>query len=172
MGVQGLWEILKDVKTNKKLCDLKDQILAVDLATWICEAESVGQMKNAISKPYLRNLYFRITAFTKNGTRLVFVTDGKAPDLKWKTIAHRLDTRQDVQKGTNAASGSRSRLNARFNECCQLLDQLGIPWIKSEGEAEATCAALNEASLVHGCLTNDSDAFLYGAKNCVSKFVQ
>ena len=35
--------------------------------------------------------------------------------------------------------------------------------MKSEGEAEATCAALNLAGFVDACATNDSDAFLYGA---------
>nr|XP_002124511.2 flap endonuclease GEN homolog 1 [Ciona intestinalis] len=165
MGVQGLWDILQEVKTTKKLCDLKDRTYAVDLATWICEAESVAALKHAIAKPYLRNLFFRVITFTRNGTRLIFVTDGKAPELKWKTMAHRMDVRQEVQKGTNVSHGSRSRLNARFNECCQLLDQLGIPWIKSEGEAEATCAALNSVGVVDGCMTNDSDTFLYGAKS-------
>ena len=49
-------------------------------------------------------------------------------------------------------------------QCCQLLDALGIPWLKSEGEAEASCAALNALGRVDACATNDGDVFLYGAK--------
>ena len=44
-----------------------------------------------------------------------------------------------------------------------MLDILGIPWLKSEGEAEATCAALNMKGIVDACATSDGDAFLYGA---------
>lgn len=32
------------------------------------------------------------------------------------------------------------------------------------GEAEAMCAFLDSQGLVDGCITNDGDAFLYGAQ--------
>jgi len=44
-----------------------------------------------------------------------------------------------------------------------MLDLLGIPYLNSNGEAEAHCALLNSAGLVHGVLTDDTDALLYGA---------
>lgn len=50
-----------------------------------------------------------------------------------------------------------------WKQCCDLLNQLGIPWVKADGEAEALCAHLNATSFVDACLTNDSDSFLYGA---------
>ena len=40
---------------------------------------------------------------------------------------------------------------------------LGIPWVKAEGEAEATCAALNMDGYVDACATSDGDVLLYGA---------
>ena len=44
-----------------------------------------------------------------------------------------------------------------------MLDLLGIPYLTSSGEAEAYCAVLNSEGLVHGVLTDDTDALLYGA---------
>ena len=54
MGVNELWDILLEVKTIKRLENMKGEKLAVDLATWICEAEGVELMKHNVSKPYLR----------------------------------------------------------------------------------------------------------------------
>jgi DNA excision repair protein ERCC-5 len=45
-----------------------------------------------------------------------------------------------------------------------LLDDLGVPYIVAPMEAEAQCAALELAGLVEGTITDDSDAFCFGAK--------
>ena len=44
-----------------------------------------------------------------------------------------------------------------------MLDLMGIPYLKSCGEAEALCALLNSVGMVHGVLTDDTDTLLYGA---------
>jgi len=49
-------------------------------------------------------------------------------------------------------------------EIQELLRILGIPWIESPMEAEAQCAALEQQGKVDGVITEDSDAFLFGAK--------
>ena len=36
--------------------------------------------------------------------------------------------------------------------------------MRAPGEAEATCAALNTAGLVHAVATSDGDALLFGAE--------
>lgn len=38
------------------------------------------------------------------------------------------------------------------------------------GEAEAMCAYLDSQGLVDGCITNDGDAFLYGARTVYRNF--
>ncbi|KAH0516275.1 Flap endonuclease GEN-like protein 1 [Microtus ochrogaster] len=54
--------------------------------------------------------------------------------------------------------------------CLEMLECLGIPWVQAAGEAEAMCAYLNASGHVDGCLTNDGDAFLYGAQTVYRNF--
>ncbi|KAG7251819.1 hypothetical protein CRUP_023971, partial [Coryphaenoides rupestris] len=77
------------------------------------------------------------------GIKLVFVMEGEAPKLKAETMSKRTES--------------------RFG-CAEMLDCLGVPWVTAAGEAEAMCAYLDSQGLVDGCITNDGDAFLYGAK--------
>jgi 5'-3' exonuclease len=51
-----------------------------------------------------------------------------------------------------------------FGETRDLLRLLGLPYLEAPMEAEAQCAYLNDAGVVDAVITEDSDAFLFGAK--------
>ncbi|XP_010212996.1 PREDICTED: flap endonuclease GEN homolog 1 [Tinamus guttatus] len=170
MGVTNLWQILEPVKQPVILSSLRGKTLAVDLSLWVCEAQTVKKMIGVVTKPHLRNLFFRFSFLTSMGIKLVFVTEGEAPKLKADTISKRNEMRYGTSRQPRAAGTGRSYFKSILKECLEMLECLGVPWVQAAGEAEAMCAYLNANGYVDGCITNDGDAFLYGAQTVYRNF--
>ncbi|KAG9334112.1 hypothetical protein JZ751_009147, partial [Albula glossodonta] len=173
MGVNGLWSILEPVRESVPLYHLTGKALAVDLSLWVCEAQSVKEMVGRVTKPHLRNLFFRVSSLTQMGIKPIFVMEGQAPKLKSETMSKRNQMRFGPSKKAappTAKKTGRSQFNAVLKECAAMLDCLGVPWVTAAGEAEAMCAYLDALGLVDGCITNDGDAFLYGAQTVYRNF--
>ncbi|KFP72251.1 Flap endonuclease GEN 1, partial [Acanthisitta chloris] len=102
--------------------------------------------------------------------KLVFVMEGEAPRLKAETMSKRNEMRYGPSKKVGAERTGRSSFKAMLKECLELLECLGVPWVQAAGEAEAMCAYLNAKGHVDGCITNDGDAFLYGAQTVYRNF--
>ncbi|KAM4632669.1 LOW QUALITY PROTEIN: flap endonuclease GEN homolog 1 [Polymixia lowei] len=175
MGVHDLWSILGPVRESVPLYSLAGKTLAVDLSLWVCEAQHVQAMMGKVTKPHLRNLFFRVSSLTLMGVKLVFVMEGEAPKLKAETMSKRTEIRfggfkKAAPKSATTKSTNRGRFKAVLRECAEMLDYLGVPWVTAAGEAEAMCAYLDSKDLVDGCITNDGDAFLYGAQTVYRNF--
>ncbi|NXY08682.1 GEN endonuclease, partial [Pteruthius melanotis] len=170
MGVTYLWQILESVRQPVSLSSLRGKTLAVDLSLWVCEAQTVKKMVGVVTKPHLRNLFFRFSFFTSMGIKLVFVMEGEAPRLKADTMSKRNEMRYGPSKKVGPARTGRSLFKAMLKECLELLECLGVPWVQAAGEAEAMCAYLNAKGHVDGCITNDGDVFLYGAQTVYRNF--
>nr|XP_046228172.1 flap endonuclease GEN homolog 1 [Scatophagus argus] len=174
MGVHELWSIVEPVRESVPLYSLSGKTLAVDLSLWVCEAQHVQAMMGKVTKPHLRNLFFRVSSLTFMGVKLVFVMEGEAPKLKAETMSKRTETRYGGLKKASASkpitNTSRGRFKSVLRECADMLDSLGVPWVIAAGEAEAMCAYLDSQGLVDGCITNDGDAFLYGAQTVYRNF--
>ncbi|XP_075454528.1 flap endonuclease GEN homolog 1 isoform X1 [Ascaphus truei] len=170
MGVHELWSILEPVKQHVPLHSLRGKTLAVDLSIWVCEAQTIKKMVGVVTKPHLRNLFFRVSSLSLMGVKLVFVSEGEAPRIKADTMSKRNEMRYGPSSKPGPARTGRSYFKSVLKECLQLLDCLGIPWVQAAGEAEAMCAYLNANGYVDGCITNDGDVFLYGARTVYRNF--
>ncbi|KAM5253708.1 flap endonuclease GEN homolog 1 isoform 1-T5 [Hipposideros larvatus] len=170
MGVNELWQILEPVKQHIHLHSLGGKTIAVDLSLWVCEAQTVKKMMGTVVKPHLRNLFFRISYLTLMDVKLVFVMEGEPPKLKAEVISKRNQIRYGPSEKTWSQKTGRSHFKSVLRECLELLECLGVPWVQAAGEAEAMCAYLNASGYVDGCLTNDGDAFLYGAQTVYRNF--
>ncbi|MEW5306289.1 MAG: hypothetical protein WDW36_008762 [Sanguina aurantia] len=101
--------------------------------------------------------------FLRYGVTPVFVLEGKTPDAKQDTV-----TQRGLALYGSGYQGGGSRGNREFHamgrEVARVLLLLGLPVITAPGEAEAMCAALNEAGHVDYVQSTDGDAFLFGAQ--------
>ena len=83
------------------------------------------------------------------------------------------DARQELVSEEARLVGSRNKAArdadgvtpAMLEDIKELLTLFGLPFIESPMEAEAQCAALECAGVVDGVVTDDCDAFLFGASN-------
>lgn len=79
--------------------------------------------------------------------RPVFVLEGKAPTLKFDTIAARnaIQFKGARPRKTEAKTGKdRTRFHFTLKLCEEMLEYMGLACVKGRGEAEALCAYLNE----------------------------
>ncbi|KAL3272004.1 hypothetical protein HHI36_022472 [Cryptolaemus montrouzieri] len=88
MGIKCLWTILTPFCERKPSYELQGKTVAVDLSCWICEAQNISEYQ-VQPKMYLRNLYFRTSYLLLMEVYPIFVLEGKAPELKYDTIAAR-----------------------------------------------------------------------------------
>ncbi|CAM1293525.1 GEN1 (predicted) [Pycnogonum litorale] len=166
MGVKGLWPMLEDVSKSRNVRDLSGKKLAVDLGGWICEMSTAN---TEFDKLYLRNLLHRTVSLLHHDVMLVFILEGTAPKLKVDARNQQLSsTKGKSPEKTN--NFDRTYFNNNLKECEIMLNLLGVACIQSSGEAEALCAHLDKNGIVDGCITEDSDAFLYGARTVYRKF--
>ncbi|KAG7190391.1 hypothetical protein KM043_006499 [Ampulex compressa] len=163
MGVKDLWQILSPLCERKPMYELQGKTVAIDLSCWVVDSQTITD-NFAQPKMYLRNLYFRTSFLLMQGISPVFVLEGTAPTLKHSTIAKRNDIRTGFQERKTSRRGGRTQFNRVLNECRDMLKHMGLACVQGHGEAEAMCAYLNEDQLVDGCISQDSDCFLYGAK--------
>ncbi|XP_063229916.1 flap endonuclease GEN [Bacillus rossius redtenbacheri] len=175
MGVKDLWSILSPVCERKPLWELQDKSVAIDLSGWVCDSQNLTQ-SNVQPRMYLRNLFFRTSCLLLMDVMPVFVLEGDAPALKHDTISQRNQKQygrslsQRSQGQSVGKKGSRKRLTSILKQCKEILEAMGVPCVQSRGEAEALCARLNMAGAVDGCISQDGDCFLYGARTVYRNF--
>lgn len=174
MGVKNLWTILSGVGEITDLRELQGKRVAVDLAGWIVQSNQCKAMNNRVTRPHLRNVFFRAAALQALNIQPIFVFDGDAPALKQQTLQVRRAAEQTQSQSQSQSSEpvklSRNRLKSVMGECRALLNALGFQCVLSTGEAEALCARLDAEGLVDAVITEDSDAFCYGAKTILRNF--
>uniref|UniRef100_A0A915L2C5 Chromo domain-containing protein n=1 Tax=Romanomermis culicivorax TaxID=13658 RepID=A0A915L2C5_ROMCU len=175
MGVKDLWPILEPTKMTCNLDDLAGTSVAVDLGFWICQMNSRQLLVHrSMNKIHLRNLFFRIHALLKRDIKPIFISEGKPPEIKMETIRQRLENKNSLNPDDFNRPKSKSVVRSRFNqllkESCELIRLMGLQFFVSDGEAEALCAALNSRGLVEAVITDDNDAFLYGANKVYKNF--
>jgi flap endonuclease-1 len=125
---------------------------------------------------HLTGLFSRSTNLLGKGIKLIFVFDGKVPDLKYEEIQRRRALKADAQTKFEEAkeaqdqsemkkyAGRTAHLSKEMvQQAKELLDALGIPWMDAPSEGEAQAAALVKQGHAWAVVSQDADALLYEA---------
>lgn len=130
---------------------------------------------------HLSGIFYRNANLLSEGIRLVYVFDGKPPDLKYKTHEKRKTSRDIAEERYESAksdedleqmkrySSQMIRLNDEMiNESKELLVAMGIPVVQAPSEGEAEAAYLSKVKdNIYASVSQDYDSLLFGAKRLV-----
>jgi flap endonuclease-1 len=130
---------------------------------------------------HLSGIFYRNISLLNEGIKLVYVFDGRAPELKAKTHKKRQDVRDSAMEkyetakdeadvmGMKRYSSQLLRLDDEMiKESKELLVAMGIPIIQapSEGEAQAAYMARSNTQ-VYASVSQDYDSLLFGATRLI-----
>lgn len=129
---------------------------------------------------HLSGIFYRNVNLLSEGMRLIYVFDGKAPDLKHKTHEKRQGNRDSMKERYEEAkqdedfenmrrySSQNIRLNGEMiEESKRLLEAMGIAVVQAPSEGEAEAAHLAKSKEVYASVSQDFDSLLFGAPKLI-----
>ena len=137
-----------------------------------------GHLKDSQGRvtSHISGLFYRNVNLLELGIKLVYVFDGRPPELKMEEIRRRSEQRREAKDQYLRALQSGDMVQARkyaeastvlrrdmVADAKELLDAMGIPWVDapSEGEAQATTMAIE--GTVNAVASQDHDSIVFGA---------
>ncbi len=172
------------VKKEISLGDLQGKILAVDSYNLLYQflttirgpdGSSFTNSKGRVTS-HLIGLFSRTSALMEAGIKLVFVFDGKPPEIKQKTWEKRAAIKQEAaakfMKAEEAGElaemkkfASRTAvLTKDMREDAQkVITALGLPIIQAPSEGEAQAAHLVKKGDAYAVVSQDYDNLIFGA---------
>ncbi len=169
--------------------DLKDKIVCVDAFNALYQFLStirqidgtplMDDEKRVTS--HLSGILYRNVALLEAGVKLVYVFDGKAPELKAKTHKKRKESREVASERYEVAKQDEDIMRMRtyssqlirldddmIRESKELLEAMGVSVVQapSEGEAEASYLARVREE-VFACVSQDYDSLLFGVPRLI-----
>ncbi|MBU2560904.1 MAG: flap endonuclease-1 [Nanoarchaeota archaeon] len=181
---------LKDIVVKKEisLTDLKNRKLVVDgnnilyqFLSTIRQPDGTPLMdsKDNVTS-HLNGLFHRTTKLMHYGIRLVFVFDGKAPDLKHAERERRAGIKKEAERlyeeakkegdaeGMKKYSMRTSRLSSEMiDEAVELIGALGLPVVRAPSEGEAQAALMVKRGDVFAEISQDYDCLLFGVPRMI-----
>ena len=107
----------------------------------------------------------------------VYIFDGKPPNIKNKTIENRKQIRKKALEKLEQAITDEDKIKyfkrsstiskEQWDQCKELLELMGVPYIIAPEEADSQCAYLAKVGLVDGVLTEDMDILTFGSTKII-----
>ena len=175
-------------KKEIELEDLKGKTLCVDAFNILYQF--LSSIRQADGTPlmddeeritsHLSGILYRNVALLEQGIRLVYVFDGKPPELKGKTHAKRSSGKELAKERYEAAkqeedlagmkrySSQLARLeDDMIKESKELLEAMGIAVVQAPSEGEAEAAHLAKHKDAYAAASQDYDSLLFGSPRLI-----
>jgi flap endonuclease-1 len=171
-----------------KLEDLSGKVLAVDAMNQLYmflssirgpDGTLLQDSKGNVTS-HLSGLFFRFSRLMQSDIKLVFVFDGKAPELKRKEQLRRAEVKLKAEKEFQEAKAREdleamkkfaqrtSKLTPEMKtEAMRLIAAMGIPIVQAPSEGEAQAAYLVKKGQAYAVMSQDTDSLLFGATRVV-----
>jgi flap endonuclease-1 len=190
MGIKKLNSFLRDNCENSIKCiplaDLSGKKIAVDISIYIYKFLA----ENAL----IENMYLMMALFRYYNIIPIFIFDGKPPAEKKELLQKRREDKREAEKEYNILKSKLEKLKEDVNEdedndnqeiikkmellkkkfiyvtreqttkIKELIMGYGMTYYDADGEADELCALLVNKKKVWGCLSEDTDMFVYGCK--------
>ncbi|MBU0469991.1 MAG: flap endonuclease-1 [Nanoarchaeota archaeon] len=171
------------VKEEISISELRGKVLAIDsmnllyqFLTTIRSADGsvLTDSKGRVTS-HLIGLFSRTTSLMEQGLKLVFVFDGKAPEIKRKTWEKRTQVKTEASLKLKEAEEagdveSMKRFAARTailtkemrEDAKKVIRALGLPIIEAPSEGEAQTAYMVKNGTAYASISQDYDNLIFG----------
>jgi len=137
-----------------------------------------GHLKDSQGRvtSHISGLFYRNINLLELGMKLVYVFDGKPPELKMEEIRRRTEQRREAKDQYLRALQSGDMVQARkyaeastvlrrdmVADAKKLLDAMGVPWVDAPSEGEAQASAMAIEGTVNAVASQDHDSLVFGA---------
>jgi flap endonuclease-1 len=173
------------IKQSLTLEDLRGKRLAIDANGELYQFLALIRLRDGSPlrdshgriTSHLSGLFYRTTRLiTDYAPEMVFIFDGKPPDLKSAEIARRRSVKQKydaehaaaLESGDLAKAYSKATMTSRLTremaeEARELLRLMGLPIVLAPGEGEAQASHMSGKGSVWAAASKDYDCLLFGA---------
>jgi flap endonuclease-1 len=172
-----------------EISELKDKILCVDAFNTLYQFLSTIRQpdgtplmdNNKKVTSHLSGIFYRNINLLDEGIKLVYVFDGRAPELKARTHKKRQEGRdlakeryenakdeEDIMRMKRYSSQLLRLDDEMIRESKELLEAMGISVIQAPSEGEAEAAYLSRARRnIYATVSQDYDSLLFGAPKLI-----
>ena len=169
-------ELIKKINNNnfnKKMIAIDASILLyqVIIAIRSSGADMINSQGDITS--HILGLFNKTILLLKMNIIPIYVFDGKPPEFKFKVIQNRRDIKRRAYEKLSEKLTEEEKIKyfkrtvsiskKQIDECKELLDLMGIPYVQAPQEADAQCAQLVKSGIAIGVLTEDMDILTFGA---------
>jgi len=171
------------VKKEISITDLKGRILAVDAMNMLYQflttirspdGSVLTDSKGRVTS-HLIGLFSRTTALMEQGLKLVFVFDGKPPEIKQKTWEKRTAVKQeallklkeaeqegDIESMRKFAARTAVLSKDMREDAKEVIKALGLPIVQAPSEGEAQTAHMVKNGSAYASVSQDYDNLIFG----------